>query len=225
MIEEKATVRTYDDRSHTYGRIWMLSILVLLVGFPLAFSLKYDAFPLLAELQIGQLIPVFLMFYGTAVIETVAYTPLLGTSGMYLSFVTGNITNLKLPCALAALDRAGVKSGTEEGEVISTVAIATSSIVTTLVLALFAVILRPLLPALTAEGSLFAPAFKQVLPCLFGALAASYFMKYWKLGIAPLAVLIIVLLFSGTIPTGTLIPIGVVVALLFTQLLYKKNLI
>jgi len=203
----------------------MLSILVLLLCVPLAFSLRYDTFPDIGSLNVGQLIPIFVMFYGTAIVETTAYAPLLGTSGMYLSFVTGNISNLKLPCALAAMSKAGYSNGTEENEIISTIAIATSSIVTTVILALFVLLLRPVLPSLTAEGSVFAPAFKQVLPCLFGALGASYFMKYWKLGIAPIAVLVITLLFSGTIPVGTLIPIGVVVALAATHILYKKNLI
>ena len=45
---------------------------------------------------------------------------------MYLSFVTGNISNLKLPCALAALEQAGLKANSEEGEVVSTIAIAVS---------------------------------------------------------------------------------------------------
>ena len=224
-MKKDKTIRTFDDKTHTAGRIWMISILFILLGVPLAFSLKYNTFPDLSSLGISQLIPVFIMFYGTAIVETIAYTPLLGTSGMYLGFVTGNISNLKLPCAIAAMNKAEVKSGTEEAEIVSTIAIATSSIVTTIILALFVLLLRPVLPSLTAEGSLLAPAFKQVLPCLFGALGASYFLKYWKLGITPIVVLIITLLFAGTIPVGTLIPIGVVVALTATQILYKKNLL
>lgn len=218
-------LRTYDDNSHTLGRISMISILILLLCVPLAFSIRYNVFPDIKSLDISQVVAAFVMFYATGIIETFAYTPLLGTSGMYLSFVTGNISNLKLPCAIAAMSKADVKSGTEEGEVISTIAIATSSIVTTVTLAVFILLLRPVLPSLTAEDSLLAPAFKQVLPCLFGALAASYFHKHWKLCIAPISVLVIILLFSGSIPTGTLIPIGVIVALIATHLMYKKNLI
>lgn len=203
----------------------MLSILVILLCVPLAFSVRYNVYPDIKSLDIGQLAAVFIMFYATGIVETIAYTPLLGTNGMYLSFVTGNISNLKLPCAIAAMSKAGVKNGTEEAEVISTIAIAVSSIVTTLILFVFVLLFRPLLPSLTGEGSLLAPAFKQVLPCLFGALAASYFFKYWKLGIAPIAALVIILLISGSLPVGTLIPIGVVVSVAAAHLLYKKDLI
>lgn len=216
--------RTYVDSMHIYGRIWMLCVLAILLMVPIAFSLHHDVYPSIKDILLG-LAPVAPLFYITAVIETVAYTPLLGTGGMYLSFVTGNITNLKLPCALAAMEKAGVKSNTDEGEVISTIAIAASSIVTTIIIALFVLVFRPFIGSLTAEGSLIAPAFKQVLPALFGALGASYFAKHWKLVIAPLAVLVIVLMFSGTLPTGTLIPIGVVVALVATQILYKAKLL
>jgi len=59
---------------------------------------------------------------------------MLGSGGSYLGFVTGNLTNLKVPCALNAMEIAGVKPGTEEGELISTIAIAVSSIVTTLII-------------------------------------------------------------------------------------------
>ncbi len=214
---------TFDDLTHRYGRIWMVSILVILLMVPVAFMVRYGVYPRVGDLDIGQLIPVFVMFYGTAIIETASYSPLLGTTGMYLSFVSGEISNLRLPCALAAMNKTDVRSGSDEAEVISAIAIAVSTIVSTAILAVFVLLLRPVLPSLTAEGALLAPAFKQVLPCLFGALGASYFIKYWKLGIAPLAVLVIVLLFSGKIPTGTLIPIGVIVSLATAQLLYKKN--
>lgn len=219
------TVKSYDDKSHLAGRISMISVFIILLCVPLTFSLRYNIFPDIKSLDIAQVISIFVMFYATAIVEMIAYTPLLGTSGMYLSFVTGNISNLKLPCAIAAMSNADVKPQSEEGDIISTIAIAASSIVTTLILAAFVLLFRPVLPLLTAEGSLLAPAFKQVLPCLFGALGASYFYRHWKLGIAPIVALVAVLLISGGIPTGTLIPIGVVVALVTTHILYKKKLI
>lgn len=45
-----------------------------------------------------------------------------------MSFVTGNISILKLPVALNALEQAGVKAGSEEGELVSTIAIAVSRV-------------------------------------------------------------------------------------------------
>ena len=169
------------------------------------------------------LLPVAMLFYPSAIIEVITYTPLLGAGGTYLSFVTGNITNLKLPCGLNAMENAGVRANSEAGEVISTVAIATSSIVTTIVIAVGVVVFSPVLPYLTDENSVFAPAFQQVVPALFGALGISYFMKHWKIGIVPIATIVIVLLFKGTLATGVLIPIGVVISMLAAHLMFKKG--
>ncbi len=214
--------KTYIEKMHTYGRIWMLLALFVISSVPVLFSAYLQQWPALADVAKG-LAKVAPLFYATAVIEVIAYTPILGTGGMYLSFVTGNISNLKLPCALSAMEAAKVKSTSEEGEVISTISIAVSSIVTTLIIALCVIVFKPILPYITSEDSVFAPAFKQVLPALFGALGASYFSKHWKISILPVLLLCIMLIFAGTIPSGTLLPIGVVIALVWAYVLYKKK--
>lgn len=212
--------KNYVDKTHTFGSVWSFVMLLVLLAVPLIFCIFYNVWPSFKEVGQG-LLPVALLFYPTAIIEIVAYTPLLGTGGMYLSFTTGNISNLKLPCALAALDTAKVKSNSEEGEVITTIAVATSAIVTTIIIAVFVLALKPFIPKLTDPDSLFAPAFKQVTPALFGALGASYFSKHWKVSILPIVVLTLIVIISGSIGTGVLIPIGVVVALLGTLAFYK----
>jgi hypothetical protein len=180
--------------------------------FPAAICLYLNVWPSFHDVFSG-LIKIIPLFWTTAVIEVVSYTPVLGAGGTYLSFVTGNITNLKLPCGLNAMESAGVKAQSEEGEVVSTIAIATSAITTTLILAVGVLLFSPVLP-LIKESKLLAPAFQQVLPALFGALGAGYFMKHWRISILPIVVMVIVLVFSGGIPAGTLVPIGVVVSLL-----------
>ena len=212
--------RNYVDKTHTFGSVWSFVMLLVLLAVPLIFCIFYNVWPSFKEVGQG-LLPVALMFYPTAIIEIVAYTPLLGTGGMYLSFTTGNISNLKLPCALGALDTAKIKSNSEEGEVITTIAVATSAIVTTIIIAVFVLALKPFIPKLTDPDSLLAPAFKQVMPALFGALGASYFSKHWKVSILPIVVLTLIVIISGSIGAGVLIPIGVVVALLGTLALYK----
>ena len=212
--------QTYTDHMHRFGSVWSFVILLVLLAIPLAFCLRYQVWPSFSEILAG-LAPVVVLFYPTAIIEIVAYSPLLGAGGMYLSFTTGNISNLKLPCALAAMDTAKVKSNSEEGEVITTIAVATSAIVTTIIMAVFVLALRPFIPTLTNPDSFFAPAFKQVMPALFGALGASYFSKHWKISILPIAVLTIIVIISGSIGTGVLIPIGVVVSIAGCLLFYK----
>ena len=169
------------------------------------------------------LLPVAMLFYPSAIIEVLTYGPMLGSGGTYLSFVTGNISNLKLPCALNAMENAQVRATSEEGDVISTISIATSSIVTTLIIALGVVVFSPILPYITDPNSAFAPAFQQVVPALFGALGATYFAKHWKISILPIAAVLIVLLFAGNTAIGVLIPVGVVVSLLGAHLMYKKK--
>ena len=212
----------YINKTHTYGRIWMVVTLLVFLSVPTMICAHLGVRPELAKIAKG-LATVALVFYPTAVIEVLTYTPLLGTGGTYLGFVTGNITNLKMPVALSSMESAKVDANSDEGEVISTISIAVSSIVTTLIIAIFVLLFRPILKDITGEGSPFAPAFQQVTPALFGALCASYLAKHWKISILPIAVLTIILIFAGTLGTGILIPIGVVVSLLGAHLMYKKG--
>ncbi len=216
--------KSYVDRTHTVGSIWSIAVLLVLLGVPLAFCVHHNVWPALSEIGKG-LLPVAVLFYPTAIIEILAYSPLLGAGGTYLSFTTGNISNLKLPCALAAMDTAKVKSNSDEGEVITTIAVATSAIVTTVIIAAFVLLFRPFIPKLTDPSSVLAPAFKQVMPALFGALGASYFSKHWKVSIAPIVILTIIVIINGGIGTGVLIPIGVVVSLVGALVMYKLKLL
>ena len=152
---------SYMDQVHSWGRIWNLSVMVILMLFPVAVCLIFNTLPDGKGLLMG-LIATAPMYWAVGVVETITFIPMLGAGGSYLSFVTGNISNLKLPCALNALEQAGVKSNSDEGEVISTIAIATSSIVTTLIIILGVLLITPLTPVLNAP--VLEPAFAQMLP-------------------------------------------------------------
>lgn len=212
----------YINKTHTYGRIWIFVTLVLFLCIPALICYHLNVFPK-ADMVFKGLATVAIVFYPSAVLEVLTYSPLLGTGGTYLGFVTGNITNLKLPVALNAMESAEVEPNTEEGEVISTISIAVSSIVTTIIIAVCVLAFRPVLHNITDPSSIFSPAFQQVTPALFGALCASYLAKHWKISILPIAVLVIILIFSGKLGTGVLIPIGVVVSLVGAHLMYKKG--
>ncbi|MDD6603272.1 MAG: hypothetical protein PUE73_02905 [Eubacteriales bacterium] len=214
----------YISKTHRYGKIWMIVTLLLFLAIPTAICYHLGVSPKLGLIAKG-LSTVALVFYPTAVLEVLTYSPLLGTGGTYLGFVTGNITNLKLPVALNSMESAGVDPNTEKGEIISTISIAVSSIVTTIIIAVSILAFYPVLHNITDPDSVFAPAFQQVTPALFGALCASYLAKHWRISILPIAVLVIVLLFNGTLGTGVLIPIGVVVSLVGAHLMYKKGML
>ena len=172
---------SYIDSVHRDGRIWNIAVMLLLMAFPLTVAFLFGASPDWGALAVG-LIATAPMYWAVGVIETVTFVPMLGAGGSYLSFVTGNISNLKLPCALNALEQNGVSASSEEGEIISTIAITTSSIVTTIIIILGVVCIVPLTPIL--ESPVLEPAFAQMLPALFGGLGVAFVSKNWKIAVA-----------------------------------------
>lgn len=211
--------KTYMDKVHTWGRIWCVASLIFFLCIPLAISLHLNVWPK-AEI-VGKGLAAIAFFFATGIVEVVAYSPMLGAGGTYLSFVTGNIMNLKMPCALNAMENAKVKANTEEGEVITTIAISASIIVTTIVIAVFVIIfaLNPGFSTLMSSDT-FAPAFQQVTYTIFGSLAATYFVKHWKISIFPIAAITVLLLFVDP-GIGVLIPVGVVLSMLGAHVMYK----
>ena len=166
------------------------------------------------------------MYWAVGIVEIFTYVPMLGAGGTYLSFVTGNISNLKLPCALDAMERAGVKANSEEGEIISTIAIAVSSIVTTLIILLGVVLIIPLTPLLSSP--VLEPAFTQILPALFGGLAVVFVSKNFKLALAPMLLMLVLFIFVPALnasTVGVMVPVGVLFSLGVARVLYKKGLL
>ena len=212
----------YIKKTDLYGKIWIWTAVVVVLMVPVAACLYYDAWPDGAAVLKG-LLGVAPIYWTVGVIEVITYTPMLGTGGTYLAFVTGNLTSIKVPSALNAMENAQVKPGTEEGEVISTIAIATSSIVTTLVIVAGVIGLSALAPILSS--GVLAPAFDNILPALFGGLAVVYVSRNWKIAIAPLIFMVVLFLcipsLAGSV--GVLVPVGVLVALAAARFMYKKG--
>lgn len=216
--------KTYMDKIHTYGRISCIASLIFFICIPLAISLHFNVWPSLPV--IGKGLSALIIFFVTGIVEVVAYSPMLGAGGTYLSFVSGNIMNLKMPCAINAMENAKVKANTEEGEVITTIAIAASTITTTIIIAIFVLIfaLNPKFSEVMSSDT-FAPAFQQVTYTIFGSLAASYFVKHWKISIFPIAAVSLFLFFIADPGIGVLIPIGVVLSMLGAHIMYKLKIV
>lgn len=203
-MKKTKTPRPYLDRVHTWGRLWTVGALLTLLSVPVSICLYLNVWPPM-DAMFRALLKVIPIYWGTAVIEVITYTPMLGGGGTYLSFVTGNITNLKMPCGLNAMENAGVKANSEEGEVISTIAIGVSAITTTVIIAVGVLLFAPFIGKLQDPQSVFSPAFVYVQPALFGALGAGYFRKYWKISVFPILVGVLVLIFMPTLQPGTLL--------------------
>ena len=216
---------SYIDSVHRDGTIWNIGVMILLMMFPVSVAVIFGAAPDWGALVVG-LIATAPMYWAVGVIETITFVPMLGAGGSYLSFVTGNISNLKLPCAINALEQNGVSANSEEGEIISTIAIATSSIVTTIIIIIGVVCIVPLTPVL--ESPVLEPAFAQMLPALFGGLGVAFVSKNWKIAVAPVALMLVLFIFVPALNSGTvgiMVPVSVLFTIGVARILYKRGVL
>ena len=212
------------DKDHLYGRVFLGIAIVLILAIPVIMCLTLKVFPELSIL--GKGLVGCIMFIVGGFIEVMTYSPMLGTKGTYLAFFTGNLVNLKLPCAVNAREQANVKHGSREGEIVSTVSIATSTIVTTLILAIGVACIVPLTPVL--ESDVLKPGFESAFAALFGALAYKHFIKNLDIAIPPLVISIILPALIGFFNDTTVLMlfsmiITAIYAYCLLRFLSKKN--
>jgi hypothetical protein len=211
---DKENYLKYINRTHMLGRVCSAVTVILLVGAPFLMGLVVGAVPDLGAVARGFL-SVGLVWTVSSVVEFLVYTPMLGSGGSYLAFITGNLINMKIPCAINAKDIVDAKTGTAENEIISTLSIATSSLVTILVLALGVLLLIPLQPILQSET--LQPAFSNVVPALFGAMAYKYYRQNLRLSLVPLLLMSLLFIFVPSLTGSTsfmIIPSGGITILL-----------
>ena len=214
--------REYIDSVHFTGRIWTVLALLVMFGVPVAVSIRYNAWPEFSVFLVA-FIGVAPTYWTVTVIEAFTFTPMLGAGGTYVSFITGNLTNLKVPCAVNALQAAEVEAASEKGEVISTLATAISSITTTIIITAGVLLLYQIKPFL--ESPALAPAFANVMPALIGALGVVLISRDWKIAISPVIFMLVLFMAAPGLASavGILVPVGVIVAVVAARILYKKN--
>lgn len=168
------TREKYNDSIHTLGRTTNFIAIILMIMVPVAFKIYTGTeFDTAAFIQHG--LPLIIIYSIVGVTEIFSYTPVLGAGGTYITFITGNISNMKLPSSIAAQEAINAKKGSEEADIASTLAIATSSFVTVTVLIIGLIGFSFFKEVL--ENELLAPGFANVLPALMGAFATPFMMK------------------------------------------------
>ena len=220
--KENLNWEKYSETTHKIGKIASIAVLIMLVGAPFLIGKYLGAYPDIKAAGKG-FFSVGLIWMVSSVAEFLIYTPMLGSGGGYLAFITGNLINMKIPCAVNARDMVGAKSGTRENEIISTLSIATSSLVTILVLAVGVAALTPLRPLLQEPA--LQPAFDNVVPALFGAMAYKYYRKNMKIALIPLVVMSLLFMFVPSLVGSTsfmIIPSGTI-AIGIAYYFYKRN--
>lgn len=209
-MKKEEYFKKYNDSTHLIGRISSIICLILFIATPFMMGLVLKVMPDMSAF-FKCIVAVGLVYLVSGIAEYLIYVPMLGAGGSYLAFITGNLINMKIPCAINARDIVEAKAGTPENEIISTLSIATSSLVTILVIAIGVILITPLKPLLQAE--VLQPAFNNVVPALFGAMAYKYYRSNYKVAAVTLLVMSILFVIVPSLTSSVsfmIIPSGAI---------------
>lgn len=158
--------------AHSWGRFGTFIALLYMIALPFIICIAFDCMPKIGDILNTSTIGILLIYIPVGFSEALSYIPILGSSS-YLGFITGNIMNLKFPCAVNGMKVANVEQNTPEGDAVATVSIAVSSIVAIVILAAAALLssfIRPIF-----ETPAMNTAKDYVIPALFGSMALGLF--------------------------------------------------
>lgn len=227
---KKMNLLDNNARMHLIGRLWLGAGMILICTIPLWLALYYDVEPDWSVFGTAAVISPFILMALSGVAEPIIYSPMVGVNGMYLSFLTGNLSNLKIPCVVKAQEIAGTKRGTEEDEIVATIAIATSSLVTILIIGIIVLCLAviPNLTEMIDSAPYLTPAFGCVVYALFGSLGGKYIVRNPKLAIGPIIIVVILSIVLGVVgmdPGSAYLFVGIAICLVFAifQMLREKK--
>ena len=238
MSKNKITLDPFQAWAHRWGRIGTLIALVYMIALPFVFLSVYDCMPTMAQVLNPAFLGILAIYIPVGFSEALSYTPLMGTSS-YLGFITGNIMNLKMPCAVNALKITGKQANTPEGDVVSSIAVAASSIMTVGILTIAALLISFISPIFEL------PAVKTMsdylLPALFGSMTLGLFastsagtkvVKGGLKGVVPVIVIVSLLTLGARLIGMGSIMLGLVgfvilfmlpVAIITSRILWKKG--
>lgn len=217
----------YFKKMHNIGKIAGSISIAIMFGIPLVICVVYDIMPTFNE-YISVAGTLLAIYVPTALSEVLSYTPMLGSSA-YLTFLTGNVGNIKIPVTLNAFEVTESDLGTERGDAVAAVAVGTASLVTMVCLVIGVILLVPLKPVLSHPTV--ATCTAQMLPALFGCqlvqqLTAKKSGDYiingkWKVFLAAFAVICLIHFFimpingkEGYLMIGMLIGVSAIAILM-----------
>lgn len=187
--------KEYMPKMHRIGKITGLLGVVLSFAPAAVLAVVYGLLPDPAAL-LTAFIAAASAFGFLWIVEPISYFTVLGPVGTYMAFLSGNISNMRVPCASMAQVSSGVQPGTDEGSVISTIGMATSVVINISVLTIGVILgntVLSMLPVAVTE------ALNYLLPALFGALLVQFGLKRksFAVGILVFAILICVGINAG----------------------------
>ena len=226
-MKKQLTLAERNARLHWIGRLWMGISMLYICTIPLWMGLYWKVSPDWSVFASGAVVSPFILMALSGIAEPIVYAPMVGINGMYLSFVTGNLSNLKIPCVVKAQEIVGTKPGTEESEIVATLAVAVSSLVTILIIGVMVLCLAfANLQELIQDQPYLPPAFATVVYALFGSLGGKYIVKNPKLAAFPLVICLVVAVvlgFIGQNPGSAYLFVGIAVTLVFALVQFFRE--
>ena len=234
-----AATDAFQTWAHKWGRIGTLIALLYMIALPFVVLAFYDCMPSFGEVINLGTISILMIYIPVGISEAISYTPILGSSA-YLTFITGNIMNLKLPVAVNAMKLANKEPNTPEGEAISSVAVAVSSIMTVVILALAALLSAWISPIFELPSV--KTASNYLIPALFGSLTLGLFgntntgkkvVKNGVMGVVPVIIIVTVIALLARISSGAslfgmigfLILFMLPIAIISSRIMWKMGII
>ena len=228
----KIQLDPFTEWAHNRGRLFMILFTAYMVVIPIIVCAVYGCMPSF-KMCLPGLIAILAIMGPSTVAEVASYTPILGAS-TYLTFVTGNLMNLKIPCILNAQRIANVEANTVEGDAISLIATAVSSAVTIIILMLGILLLNFIRPVLSSPAVVTASNY--LLPALFGVMALGMLgngngktkvKNHLLPGLIPavIAAVLTILGIGSTGLAGFLIIVMIPVTILCARILWKKGIV
>ena len=241
MMENKqAKLDSFQEWAHKWGRVGTVIALAYMIVLPFIVLGYYGCIPSFGEIFNVSTFGILAIYIPVGFSEALSYTPILGCSA-YLAFITGNIMNLKLPCAVNSMKLAKKETNTPEGEVVASIGVATCSIVTVVILtlaAIFATVISPVfeLPAVKTMSNYLLPAlFGSMTLGLFASTAAgSKVVKGGIKGVIPVLVIVSLICIAARVAglgdimlglVGFLILAMLPVGIITSRILWKKGII
>ena len=229
---KKASIDPFTHWAHKTGRIFMLLFILYTVCVPIIMCAVYGVWPSFKQMLPG-LVSILALMVPTSIAEVSSYTPILGSSA-YLTFATGNLMNLKVPCATEAQKVAKVEQNITEGDAIALISTCVSSIVTIVVLAVGLLLVVPLQGVL--QNPTISTATSYILPALFGCMALGIlgrgagptYVKNKLLIIVVPAILVSILAIMGIASSGMagfLLLVMIPLSILCARILWKKGIV
>lgn len=164
---------TFNRKIHFWGRVTIAAAFLFSLSIPLYLTVIKGYVPAASDIITG--LVSIAGFVGIVwFVEPVSYFPILGPAGTYMSFLTGNIGNMRLPVIGAVQNALDLEAGTKKAEVAGIFALISSIVVNLLILGLV-VIAGQIIVSVMPKSLM--NSFNYALPGILGAMLVMFAKK------------------------------------------------